>query len=367
MQKYKKYIPNVLTSLRIIMIPVIIILGLFELYPWLILVSALTIFTDALDGFLARRWHVESKLGAILDALADKLLSATLLVLLIIKDFRFIYVFGLEFAIGMFNAFFYLRSKESMTLYIGKIKTWVISIAILLGFLNLISSTFGKICQFFYVLTLILQVITFISYAVYWIKIYQFMKNKEEHRKEFYEIIDPFVTHEEFLKRKEFPHHINESVYDHVLKVAYDCYELGKLFHLDYTSLAIAGLLHDFYEKPWQYTKEKKPLLQRHGFTHAKNAVENAKRVFGEEAITPKIESIMITHMFPLNKRIPRNLEAWLITIVDKADSIDFIMHPIILYKIMTKKEYDQEKKFTLSKLKSKLTRQFKKQKRIVK
>ena len=131
--------------------------------------------------------------------------------------------------------------------------------------------------------------------------------------------------------------------------------------------MAIAGLLHDFYEKPWQYDTEKKPLLQRHGFTHARNAVENAKRVFGEEVITPKIESIMITHMFPLNKRLPRNREAWLITLVDKADSIDFIMHPIVLYKIMTKKEYDQEKKFTLAKLKSKLTRQKKKSKRIVK
>lgn len=367
MKQFKKYIPNILTSIRIIMIPVIIFLGVIEQYSLLILVSALTIFTDALDGFLARKWKVESKLGAVLDALADKLLAATLLVLLIVKDFRFIYVFLMEFIIGVFNSYCYYRSKESTTLYIGKIKTWIISIAILLGFLNIISSDFQGMSQFFFVLALIFQGITFLSYAIYWMKIYQFMKNKEEHRKEFYEIIDPFVTHEEFLRRKEFPHHINESVYDHVLKVAYDCYELGKLFHLDYHSLAIAGLLHDFYEKPWQYDTEKKPLLQRHGFTHARNAVENAKRVFGEEVITPKIESIMITHMFPLNKRLPRNREAWLITLVDKADSIDFIMHPIILYKIMTKKEYDQEKKFTLAKLKSKLTRQKKKSKRIVK
>ena len=48
-------------------------------------------------------------------------------------------------------------------------------------------------------------------------------------------------------KRKEYPHHINESVYAHVIRVSYDCYRIGKFLHMDYKSLAIAGLLHDFY------------------------------------------------------------------------------------------------------------------------
>ena len=53
-------------------------------------------------------------------------------------------------------------------------------------------------------------------------------------------------------KRKKYPHHINESVYAHVLRVSFDCYKIGKKLHMDYRSLAIAGLLHDFYERPCQ-------------------------------------------------------------------------------------------------------------------
>ena len=156
-------------------------------------------------------------------------------------------------------------------------------------------------------------------------------------------------------RRKDFPHHINESVYAHVVRVSYDCYRIGKFLHLDYKSLAIAGLLHDFYEKPWQYDKEKKPFFKNHAFTHARNAVMNAKRIFGTEVITPKIEQIMITHMFPVNKSIPRSKEAWLLTLVDKADSIDFILHPIALYRIFRHRDYQKTKKETLKKIHQKI------------
>ena len=70
-----------------------------------------------------------------------------------------------------------------------------------------------------------------------------------------------------------------------------------------------------------------------HAFTHAENAVLNAKKIYGKK-ITPKISNMMMTHMFPVNKRIPKSKEAWLLTLVDKADSMDFIMHPIKLYQI---------------------------------
>ena len=52
----KKYIPNILTSLRIIAIPFIIYLGITNHYKILIVLAALIAFTDFLDGFLARKW-----------------------------------------------------------------------------------------------------------------------------------------------------------------------------------------------------------------------------------------------------------------------------------------------------------------------
>ncbi len=79
-------IPNLLTFSRIVMIPVFV--GMFYLpAPWNHQVAALVFmvaaFTDWLDGYLARRMHLTSPLGAFLDPVADKLMVATALVLLV--------------------------------------------------------------------------------------------------------------------------------------------------------------------------------------------------------------------------------------------------------------------------------------------
>lgn len=350
----KKYIPNILTILRIIFTPVVIFLGLTNHYKILIFLAIIIAFTDAVDGFLARRWNVTSELGAKLDAIADKMLAIGLLLILIIKKKAFFYVFVLECMIALLNLFFYFKKRVSASLLVGKFKTWIIFITIILGFVGLVFPEF-EVNLFIY-FTVFLQVITLICYLIYGI---QTTKAKKKGIKadylEFYQIIEPILIRAEMQKRKEYPHHINESVYAHVLRVSYDCFKIGKRLRMDYKSLAIAGLLHDFYEKPWQYSKEKKPFLQKHAFTHAKNAVENSKKVFGSEIVTPKVENIMITHMFPLNKKIPRNREAWLLTLVDKADSIDFILHPIVLFKIFCNKEYDQQKKLTLKRIRKKI------------
>ncbi|HWI40633.1 MAG TPA: CDP-alcohol phosphatidyltransferase family protein [Verrucomicrobiae bacterium] len=67
-------IPNILTILRIVLTPVIvwkICSGGTGAAFWLFLVAAAT---DGLDGFIARRFNCRSRLGEILDPLADKLL-----------------------------------------------------------------------------------------------------------------------------------------------------------------------------------------------------------------------------------------------------------------------------------------------------
>lgn len=354
----KKYIPNILTILRIIFTPVVIYLGLTNHYKILIFIAAVIAFTDAVDGHLARKWNVTSELGAKLDAIADKMLAIGLLIILIIKKHSFFYVLILECLIALMNLYFYFKKRVSASLLVGKFKTWIIFITIILGFVGLVFPEF-EINLFIYI-TVILQLITLICYLIYGIKTSPKKKDFKIDYIEFYEIIEPILIASEMQKRKKYPHHINESVYQHVLRVAYDCYKIGKRLHMDYKSLAIAGILHDFYENPWQYSKEKKPFLQKHAFTHAKEAVVNSKKIFGSEIVTPKVESIMITHMFPLNKKLPRNKEAWLLTLVDKTDSIDFILHPIALFKIFCHKEYDQEKKLTLKKVKKRLQNKIK-------
>ena len=81
-------IPNILTIGRIIIVPIFIFTfflpGFFgDLIPFFLFVLAS--FTDYLDGLLARLFKEESKLGELLDPIADKILVSTALLLLIMN------------------------------------------------------------------------------------------------------------------------------------------------------------------------------------------------------------------------------------------------------------------------------------------
>lgn len=72
-----KFIPNILTAMRIVLIPFFIyffVRSKAQICAVIFLVSGIT---DAIDGFLARRFRWESNLGKILDPIADKFSYAT--------------------------------------------------------------------------------------------------------------------------------------------------------------------------------------------------------------------------------------------------------------------------------------------------
>ena len=85
----KLQIPNILTIGRIIIVPIFVLTffipGFFgDLIPFFLFVLAS--FTDYLDGLLARLFKEESKLGELLDPIADKILVATALILLVMNE-----------------------------------------------------------------------------------------------------------------------------------------------------------------------------------------------------------------------------------------------------------------------------------------
>lgn len=81
-------LPNVLSLLRLFMIPLIILLMVHvndDLFPYLIAIYCIAVFLDFLDGYIARRFSQESELGKIIDPLADKFLVLAILVTLALK------------------------------------------------------------------------------------------------------------------------------------------------------------------------------------------------------------------------------------------------------------------------------------------
>ena len=78
-------LPNALTIFRLLLIPVFVALILSADAPYsypAAIVFAVAGTTDQIDGFLARRWHVESRFGKIADPLADRLIIGAAVILL---------------------------------------------------------------------------------------------------------------------------------------------------------------------------------------------------------------------------------------------------------------------------------------------
>ena len=137
-------IPNILTIGRIIIVPIFVftffIPGLFgDLIPFFLFVLAS--FTDYLDGLLARLFKEESKLGELLDPIADKILVAAALILLVmngtIKNYEVIaaiIILTREILISGLREFLAKGKITMQVTSLSKLKTFIemTSIAILL-------------------------------------------------------------------------------------------------------------------------------------------------------------------------------------------------------------------------------------------
>ncbi len=134
-------IPNLLTLSRIVMIPVFVIIYYLP-FKWSPLLAA-TIFalagvTDWIDGYLARKWGQMTKLGAFLDPVADKLMVAVALVVLVeihgnpLLTIPAMVIIGREITISALREWMAELGKRASVAvsYIGKVKTTVQMIAI---------------------------------------------------------------------------------------------------------------------------------------------------------------------------------------------------------------------------------------------
>jgi CDP-diacylglycerol--glycerol-3-phosphate 3-phosphatidyltransferase len=136
-------LPNILTSIRILLVPILVVVLLtkFEGKEFvglgLFLLAALT---DFLDGFIARRLNVVSRFGQLLDPAADKILVAAAFVSLVELDPRVtpswmvVAILAREFAVGALRSFAAAERLVIPAGWSGKVKTGtqIVSISLLI-------------------------------------------------------------------------------------------------------------------------------------------------------------------------------------------------------------------------------------------
>ena len=130
-------LPNLVTWLRILMIPMLVAVY-YVPHDWIadhnknLAVTAIFSFaaiTDWLDGYLARTLNQTSSFGAFLDPVADKLMVATALIMLVwigrLEGFIAVIIIGREIAISALREWMARigKSKSVAVSFLGKVKT----------------------------------------------------------------------------------------------------------------------------------------------------------------------------------------------------------------------------------------------------
>ncbi len=171
-------IPNILTLLRLMLIPVFVVVFYLP-FKWAGMTSA-AIFafagiTDWLDGYLARKLNQTSEFGAFLDPVVDKLMVAIALVLLIRSPYLpyitvpVLIIIGREIAISALREWMAEIGKRTSVAvsYVGKVKTTVQILAVI-GLLACSKGSMGVLMFYSsYILLYIAAVLTLWSMVMY--------------------------------------------------------------------------------------------------------------------------------------------------------------------------------------------------------
>ena len=132
---FYKQIPNILTFSRASLSPISSILFLIG-HPLVgVIFTGLLLITDLFDGRLARKWDVQSKFGADLDAFCDKLMFLWLALPLIVQNPIIVLTFVFEGAISYVNVLGRMKGLNTKTVFSGKIKTCFLSSMLIFGYL----------------------------------------------------------------------------------------------------------------------------------------------------------------------------------------------------------------------------------------
>lgn len=135
-----KYLPNTLTVIRFILIPIIVFYIFTGNYILAFVFFTLSGLTDVADGFIARKFNFVSNFGKLMDPLADKLTQIATLASLVITDiipiWILIIVLSKEFIMIIGASFLYGKDVVVYSKWYGKLATVLLYIAIVSSLLT---------------------------------------------------------------------------------------------------------------------------------------------------------------------------------------------------------------------------------------
>ena len=177
----KRFIPNLLTIIRIILVPIFVLLINSELenpYFFALLIFLLASITDYFDGKLARKFQVVSKFGVFMDPLADKILVITSFVVFLnielLSNIIFPWMVGLilfrDLSVTLLRVLMKRADITMVTSKVAKFKTGlqlsaIIILLLLLSVNTMIPmQTFSNYLRYFMIMLTLFTVYTGIDY-----------------------------------------------------------------------------------------------------------------------------------------------------------------------------------------------------------
>lgn len=166
-----KHIPNILTIIRFILVPFVVIFSVSNHYILAIAIILLASLTDILDGGIARKYNITSTFGKLMDPLADKFMQLAILFALYTKSIVPLWIvlvfFIKELALIIGAIFLYKKDFVVSSNWYGKLATVLIYVALIF---SMVIKQFNfdnlyNISQYIYYFAIALTVFSFAMYA----------------------------------------------------------------------------------------------------------------------------------------------------------------------------------------------------------
>lgn len=180
-------IPNLLTYLRILLVPAFVLVYLYSKslsgHIWAIVIVAVSALTDVVDGIIARKFNMITDLGKILDPIADKAMQFAMIFCIVIRYPLVWILFGIyavkELVSLGFSGYLFRRGKHiSGANWAGKICT-VVLYAVMLA-LIVFPKVPDKIVRIMVIVSGAFMVLAFAVYMTAYVKLLVELKSEQK-------------------------------------------------------------------------------------------------------------------------------------------------------------------------------------------